>query len=137
MNKLFIVGRIGRDAELRSTQNGTAVASFPVAVDVGYGENKSTQWYNCAIFGKRAESKLVGFLVKGKEVVIDGEPKLNTYQNQAGEFKASIEVRINDVQLVGGHVEAAPQQVQQNTAQNAPQAAAVGQQFVPDEDVPF
>jgi single-strand DNA-binding protein len=132
MNKLIAVGRIGRDAETRYTQSGTAVASFPVAVDVGYGDNKTTQWYNCALFGKRAEGGLIQYLTKGAQVVIEGSPKLNQYTTKDGEAKANIEVNIDDVTLVGGRAD--PQQMQQHAAQQAA-PAPVDNGF--DQDVPF
>ena len=133
MNKLIAVGRIGRDAETRYTQSGTAVASFPVAVDVGYGDNKTTQWYNCALFGKRAEGGLIQYLTKGAQVAIEGSPKLNQYTTKEGEVKANIEVNIDDVTLVGGRAE--PQQMQQQAAQQAAPAPVAGNDF--DQDVPF
>ena len=125
MNKLVAVGRIGRDAEVRHTGSGTALASFPVAVDIGYGEKSDAQWYNCVIFGKRAEGGLIQYLTKGAQVVIDGSPKLNQYTKQDGTHGANIEVVINDITLVGGRSE--PQQA------SSPQPAPAN--F--DSDVPF
>ena len=134
MNKLIAVGRVGADAEQKFLQSGTALLTFPVAVDIGYGDKKSTQWYRCTIFGKRAEGRLIEFLKKGTQVVIDGEPKLNEYETSDGDKRASIEVNISDVTLVGGgkpDTEASAP-VQQPVQQQAP-----AQSFTPDEDVPF
>ena len=58
MLKVFLTGRLGKDAEVRQTQNST-VAGFSVAVDVGYGDRKQTFWFDCSIWGKRAESGLI------------------------------------------------------------------------------
>lgn len=132
MNKLTAVGRVGADAEQRYLESGTALMTFPVAVDIGYGEKKSTQWYRCTIFGKRAEGKLVDYIKKGQQVVIEGEPKLNEYTTKDGDTKANIEVNVSDVVLVGSH----PDQVEEKpVTQPAPAPAPQAQSF--DDDVPF
>ena len=56
MKQITIAGKLGKDAELRSTQNGDKLASFSVAVDDGYGQNKRTLWFDCTVFGKRGET---------------------------------------------------------------------------------
>lgn len=61
--------RIGRDAELRTTQNGKTVLGLSVVYDVGYGENKKGQWLNLAMFGAQAE-KVVQYFTKGKQIVV-------------------------------------------------------------------
>ena len=61
--------RIGRDAELRNLSSGTSVLSFPAVYDIGYGDNKKSQWIDCIMFGQRAE-KLAQYFSKGKQIVI-------------------------------------------------------------------
>ena len=61
--------RIGRDAELRATQSGKSVLSVSVVYDVGYGENKKSQWLNLVMFGAQAE-KVVHHFTKGKQIVV-------------------------------------------------------------------
>ena len=53
MNSFSAVGRIGRDAEVRYTQSGTALTVFPLAVDDGIGDKKVTTWIDCAMWGER------------------------------------------------------------------------------------
>ena len=60
---------LGRDSELRYTQSGTPVLGFAAAYNIGFGENKKTQWLDCAIFGKSAEA-LASHLIKGKQIQI-------------------------------------------------------------------
>ena len=75
---------LGRDSELRYTQNGTAVLSFAAAYDVGFGDNKKTQWIECAMFGKKAES-LASYLVKGKQIQISArDVRIETWQKNDG-----------------------------------------------------
>ena len=63
--------RIGRDAELRKTPQGTPLISFPAAYDVGFGDNKKSQWIDCTLFGQKAEN-LAQHIQKGNQIVIYG-----------------------------------------------------------------
>ena len=163
MNNWNFVGRIGKDAELRTTQSGTRVRTFTTAVDAGYGDNKKTTWVRCSLFGKRAEGNLVTYLVKGQQVAVSGELSLDEWTGQDGQKNALVTVRVNDVTLVGekksgGMQQQAPQQpqgFQQQPQYNnqAPQGftgqPAQSQQFAPpqqngpggfddfEDDIPF
>lgn len=108
MNLLIISGRLGQDADTRYTQAGKAVCSFSVAVDSGWGDNKSTSWFRCALFGKRAEGGLVPYLTKGTFVTVTGEVSLDEYEAK-GEKRASLKVFVKDVEL-GPKAEAQAQQ---------------------------
>lgn len=100
MSTIIVTGRVGRDAELRTTQGDTKVLSFSVADDIGYGDKKKTQWLDCALFGKRAEG-LAPHVTKGSLVEVIGTPSINTYESK-GEHKASIQVRVLEINLKGG-----------------------------------
>src|SRR5690606_29086345 len=128
MNVFTFSGRLGSDAEVRYTSSGTAVCSFVVANDIGYGDNKKTQWIDCALFGKRAEGGLPQHLTKGAQVVVSREVTLNTYTKRDGSQGAALQVRVNDVDLIGGKSES-------RQIEPARQAAPVADEF-PD-DIPF
>jgi len=70
-SKTILIGRLGRDPEMRFTPEGKAVTSFSVAVDDGYGEKKVTAWYKVTAWDKLAES-CNNFLSKGKLVLVEG-----------------------------------------------------------------
>lgn len=72
--KLTLVGRLGRDPEMRYTPDGKAVSNFSVAVDQGFGDNKSTMWVRVSCWGKLAETASQ-WLSKGDIVALDGELK--------------------------------------------------------------
>ncbi|MBB3227044.1 single-strand DNA-binding protein [Luteibacter sp. Sphag1AF] len=97
INVFTFSGRIGRDAEVRRTSGGKVVTGFPVAVDVGYGDNKSTLWVDCSMWGERGE-RLAEYLPKGSLVTVTGEADMQTYQS-SGQDKAKLTCRVNDVQL--------------------------------------
>lgn len=101
MSTLIVVGRLGADAELKTTQGGTQVCSFSVAEDIGYGDSKKTQWIKCALFGKRAGS-LVSYLTKGTTVEVIGRPQVNVWKDKQGEPRGNIEVAVSDINLHGG-----------------------------------
>ena len=130
MNVFTFSGRLGSDAEVRYTASGTAVCSFVVANDTGYGDNKKTQWIDCVLFGKRAEGGLPQHLTKGAHVVVSGEVTLNTYAKRDGSQGASLQVRVNDVDLIGRKGE---QRQQREPAQQP--ASEPAADF--DDDIPF
>ena len=93
--------RIGRDVELRYTQSGKAVCSIAGAYDVGYGDNKKTQWIDCALWEKRAES-LAQYLVKGQECMVTlDDVYIDIYEGQNGP-KSTLKARVVDIKLCGG-----------------------------------
>ena len=108
MNLLTAIGSLGKDAEMRYTPNGDAVAQFSFALNSGYGEKKVTTWLNCNVWGKKAES-LTPVLLKGTKVGITGELTNRPYKAKDGTEKYSLEVRINDLTLLGAKQASAPQ----------------------------
>jgi len=123
MNSITISGRIGRDAELRTTAGGLEVLSFPVASSKKIKGEDHTTWFECAIFGKRASS-LSNYIQKGGQIVVTGSCDLDVYQKNDGTTGAKINVMVNDVDLVGGKPPA-PQQPQNGFQQ--PQNSGFGQ----------
>lgn len=71
MNKVFLLGRLAVDPEIRYTATGKAVAEFAIAVDRGFGENKKTSFISCVAWEKRAET-IGNTLTKGRKVFIEG-----------------------------------------------------------------
>ena len=110
MNNLTIAGQLGKDAEVRFLPNGDPVANFSIADS--QGKDKDAIWWNCQLFGKRAES-LAQYLVKGQAVTITGSVSQRKYTDKNGQERISTDVRVNDVALQGGKKEGAPQQSKQ------------------------
>lgn len=96
MKTICLAGTIGKDAVLRRTQGGEAVLGFSVAVDDGYGENKSTMWFDVNLWGKRGQS-LEPHLKKGVRVTVAGE--LGARQHEA---KTYFTCRASDITIQGG-----------------------------------
>jgi single-strand DNA-binding protein len=100
MNVLCFIGRIGKDCETRHTAAGDAVTSFTAAMDSGYGDKKVTTWLNCSIWGKRGEA-VAPYLLKGTQIGVSGELTNREYTDKEGNKRYSLDVRVNDVTLVG------------------------------------
>ena len=105
MNSITIAGQLGKDAETRALPDGTPILSFSVADS--QGRDKATIWWNCALFGKRAES-LAPYLTKGTSVTVVGTVTEREYTDKDGNKRKSMDVRVQDVALQGGKRDAAP-----------------------------
>jgi single-strand DNA-binding protein len=101
MNVFTFSGNVGKASDIRYTQNGDAVLQFSVAVRSGFGKNENTTWVSCNLWGKRAES-LSPYIQKGTQVVVSGELNNRKWTNKEGQDQLSLEVRVNDLTLVGG-----------------------------------
>ena len=101
MNVLSAIGNVGgKDAELRFTDKGDPVAQFSFALTSGYGDKAVTTWLNCNLWGKRAET-LTPMLLKGTKIGITGELTNRKYAAKDGTEKYSLELRVNDLTLLG------------------------------------
>ena len=137
MNSWNFTGNLGRDCDTRHTAAGDAVVSFSIGVKAGFGDKATTTWANCAMFGKRGEA-VAQYLKKGTLVGIVGEVNLREYQDKEGQKRYSLDVRVNDLTLLGGksdRSESAPSQPKQapRNAQGAPKTSFDGM----DDDIPF
>lgn len=101
LNSYSFTGRLGNPAEVKYTNNGTAVWSASVGVGYGFGDNKGTNWIRVQVFGKRAESLGKLDLDKGAAVGITGELRVRQYDTRDGGKGTSVEVVAQDVALLG------------------------------------
>ena len=106
VNRVILVGNLGRDAELRFTGSGTPVAKFSVATTESFkgrdGERKEeTEWHRVNLWGKSAET-LAQYLTKGKQVYIEGRLKTQKWKDKEGTDRTTVEVTADRVTLLGG-----------------------------------
>lgn len=130
MNKITATGRLAADAEVRYTAAGDAIANVRLASDVGYGDKKSTNWFVCTLFGKRAEA-LAPHLTKGLQVTVFGTLTLREWTNKDGNKQLSPDIRIDEIELQGGKRDSESQPAQRP----AQRQAAAQDEFA--DDVPF
>jgi single-strand DNA-binding protein len=132
MNVWTFTGNLGRDAETRYTPSGDAIVSFSVGVKSGYGDKATTTWPRCTMFGKRGQA-VAEYLKKGQLVGISGEVSVREWDDKEGQKRSSLEVRVNDLTLLGKRNEDAPAPAPQRQAAPA-QSGGFGD-F--DDDIPF
>lgn len=126
MNSITLTGNITRDAEVKFLNNGDPVAGFSVADN--QGKDKPAIFWNCSLFGKRAES-LAQYLTKGQAVTVVGVISEREWTDKDGQKRKSMDVRVNDVALQGGAKQQGAAPAQQR------QAAPAGD--FGDSDIPF
>lgn len=131
-NNISFVGRVGSDPELKDVGSST-VLEFRVANDTGFGERKTTNWFRCAYWGRRAQS-LQPYLQKGKQVFITGELTLRKYTDREGVERWSPDVNVNQLDFVGGNPNGQNGGGQEGASQSAPAPAPSPET---DEDMPF
>lgn len=104
INRVVLLGRLTRDAELKYTSSGTAVARLGLAVN--RRRKSGDQWieeanfFDVVLWGRQAEA-LNQYLVKGKQICVDGELRQNRWE-QDGQPRSRVEVHVNNLQLLGG-----------------------------------
>lgn len=112
MNVFTAVGRIGRDAQTKFTQAGKPLTVWPLAVDEGFGDHKTTTWMDCVMFGERG-AKVGEYILKGGQLAVTGSIRLDTYKAKDGTDKSKVALRVQEVTLLGGkseRQESAPRQ---------------------------
>ena len=104
INRVFLVGRLTRDAELRFTTAGTPVGKFSLAVNrskkSGDKWDEEVNFFDIVLWGKTAEA-LSKYLIKGKQVAIDGELRQSRWE-QDGQARSRVEIHAANIQLLGG-----------------------------------
>jgi single-strand DNA-binding protein len=149
VNKVILVGRLGRDPETRFTGGGQAVANFSVATDETYkdraGERqKRTEWHKIVVWGKQAEIAQQ-YLKKGSLVFIEGRIQTREWQDKEGQKRTSFEIVATNFRMLGGRSEAAAAGASGGTGAShgaehesmAVEDTAGPETQISDEDIPF
>lgn len=111
LNKVMIIGNLGRDAELRYTATNRAVASFSVANSRNWtapeGEKRSeTEWFNVVAWGRLAEF-CSQYLKKGQQVYVEGRLQTRRWEDEQGNKRSNVEIVAREVQMLGDRREKA------------------------------
>ena len=111
VNKVILVGRLGRDPETRYTGGGQAVANFSIATDETYkdknGERqKRTEWHKIVVWGKQAEIAQQ-YLKKGSLIFIEGRIQSREWQDKEGQKRTSFEIVATNFRMLGGRADGA------------------------------
>ena len=106
VNKVILVGNLGRDAELRFTPGGAAVATLNMATtevwnDKSGQRQEKTEWHRVVLWGKTAES-LSEYLTKGKQIYVEGKLQTRQWDDKDGNKRYTTEIKGDSVVLLGG-----------------------------------
>lgn len=117
LNKVILIGRLGRDPETRFMPNGEAVCNFSVATSEKYTDKngqrqEATEWHNVTMYRKLAE--IAGqYLHKGSQVYLEGKIQSRKYQGKDGIERTAYEIIANEMKMLGGNGQAAQEQPKQ------------------------
>ena len=102
MNKVFLIGRLSRDPELRHTTSGTAVCQINVAISrpVAQGNEPQTDFINVVVWNKQAEN-VAKYLAKGRQIAVEGRIQTRNYDNNEGKRTYVTEVIASNVEFLG------------------------------------
>jgi len=102
MNKVFLIGRLSRDPELRHTTSGTAVCQINVAISrpVAQGSEPQTDFINVVVWNKQAEN-VARYLSKGRQIAVEGRIQTRNYDNNEGKRTYVTEVIASNVEFLG------------------------------------
>ena len=141
VNKVILVGRLGRDPEVRYTPGGSAVANFSLATDETWkdkaGEKQQkTEWHNIVVWGKLAE--ICGqYLNKGKLIYIEGRLQTREWDDKDGNKRKTTEVVASDMVMLGSKGEGGGSGQPRESPRQPVQAAETPDHGITDDDIPF
>jgi single-strand DNA-binding protein len=149
LNRVTLIGNLGRDAEVRYTASGEAVATLNLATtdawtDKASGERReNTDWHRIVLWGRTAEA-LAEYLTKGKSICIEGSLQTRKWQDKEGLERYTTEVRASRVVLLGGERSASgTSRAARGRAASSEQAAEFSESAesapepMPLDDIPF
>ena len=138
LNKVMLIGRLGRDPELKYTASGMAIANINLATTEKYKDEEKTEWHKIVVFDKLAE--ICGqYLTKGKQAYFEGKLQTREWTDKEGNKRWTTEIVCNNMVMLGvkGDAQAQARPAQPGTP-TPPQAQAQSPAPIDDDDsIPF
>jgi len=140
VNKVILVGNLGKDAELRYTPGGAAVATVRLATTERYKDKdgqwqEQTEWHTVVVWGKTAES-LAEYLRKGKQIYVEGRLQTRSWDDKDGKKRYATEIRGDRIVLLGGRGPGVGRDEPAGPAEPAREPAREPAELT-DDDIPF
>ena len=117
VNKVILIGNLGRDPEIRYTQGGDPIANFSLATNESWTDKKTgqrqerTEWHRCEVFGKQAQV-VRDYCTKGKQIYLEGSLRLDEWTDKDGNKRATTKIRVSGfnsrIVLLGSRGEGGP-----------------------------
>ena len=145
VNKVILIGNLGRDPELRYTQSGQPVANFTMATTEtwnkkdGSGKDERTEWHRIVAWGRTGEL-CAQYLAKGRTCYVEGRLQTREWEDREGKKQRTTEIVANTVQFLGGRGGAgggAPSGGPPSGGPSEPGNSAGGGEAPPESDIPF
>lgn len=147
VNKAIIIGRVGREPEVRSTSSGTAVANFSVAVDETYKDRegnrqKKTEWLNIVVWGPSVENFVQPYVHKGDLVYVEGKLQTRSWEDKKnGGTRYTTEINVSDIKSMTSKSEGSSSSPKNSTHKLSKAAQqpveSETDETIGDEDIPF
>ena len=145
VNKVILVGNLGRDPEVRTMQNGGELVNLSIATSEQWRDKSSnekkekTEWHRVVIFNENLVKVAKDFLQKGKKVYIEGQLQTRKWQDQSGNDRYSTEVVLGnfrgELQILEGKSSVSDNQSVIEQTNNPQITESIGEDF--DDDIPF
>ena len=142
INKVILIGNLGRDPELRYTQNGQPVANFSLATSENWTDKTSgekvekTEWHRIVVWGRTAEH-CSQYLAKGRTVFIEGRLQTRDWEDKEGQKRSTTEINAQTVQFLGGPKGQSAGSPEAGAGAGAGEARGTGGPPAAADDVPF
>ena len=139
VNKVILVGNLGANPEVRSTQGGQMVANLRLATterwtDKNGQKQEQTEWHRVVVWGRQAEI-VSQYLTKGRQIYVEGRIRTRQWQDQQGQKRFTTEIVAQNIQMLGSRGDAAPRD--ETTVTMPPDEATADFGGGPDDDIPF
>jgi len=148
INKVILVGNLGKDPDIRYTASGAAIANITIATTESWRDKQSgekqekTEWHRVVFFSRLAE--IVGeYLRKGSQIYVEGRLQTRKWQDQSGQDRYTTEIVANEMQMLGGRGDGGGQAPQAGfrdkpaAAKAAPSQTPRAEEDFQDDDIPF
>ncbi|HEX3571356.1 MAG TPA: single-stranded DNA-binding protein [Acidobacteriaceae bacterium] len=147
VNKVFLLGNVGKDPEIRATQGGMTIASFTLATadrqkDAQGNWADKTEWHNLVAFSRTAEI-VRDYVKKGTQVFVEGKIQTRSWDDkESGQKRYKTEILVNELSLLGGGPgrqsgEGGGSSRSTNSSSASPSSPEYADQGITDEDIPF
>lgn len=110
LNKVILIGNVGKDPEIRATSNGSRVASFSLATtrtwnDQGGAKQEKTEWHRCVVWSGKGQSLVEvveKYVKKGDRLYVEGRIEYGQYQDKDGQTRYTTDIRVFEMIMLGG-----------------------------------
>ena len=141
VNRVILIGNLGRDAESRYTQGGTAVATLSLATTETWNDKagqrqEKTEWHRIVCFGKIVEN-LKEYLTKGRQIYIEGRLQTRAWDDKDGNKRYTTEVRCDRLVLLRSKADGSGQQRERRAGEDKEATAELEPALLSEDDIPF